>query len=75
MQYSSIEIFTIAIILLYIPLLIFGIYKIIISNINNSLKVLLTVFSFALPVIGLLVSALILFIGTQRLQNQKSKPI
>lgn len=56
MQYSFSEIFIIAVLLLYFPLTIFVIYRIISSEMQNAVKVTLTLLTFLVPVIGMIFS-------------------
>lgn len=61
MQYSFSEIFIMAVLLLYVPLFVFVVYKIISSGIQNGLKVALTLLTFLVPVIGMIFS--IVYLG------------
>ena len=56
MQYSFSEIFIMAVLLLYFPLTIFVIYRIISSELQNAVKVALTLLTFLVPVIGMIFS-------------------
>ncbi|QFG52299.1 hypothetical protein [Chryseobacterium sp.] len=56
MQYSFSEIFIMAVLLLYFPLTIFVINKIISSELQNAVKVALTLLTFLVPVIGMIFS-------------------
>lgn len=56
MQYSFSEIFIMAVLLLYFPLTIFVIYRIISSELQNAVKAALTLLTFLVPVIGMIFS-------------------
>ena len=56
MQYSFSEIFIMAVLLLYVPLTVFIIYRIISSEMQNAVKVALTLLTFLVPVIGMIFS-------------------
>lgn len=56
MQYSFSEIFIMAVLLLYFPLTIFVIYRIISSELQNAVKLALTLLTFLVPVIGMIFS-------------------
>ncbi|MBA5246807.1 hypothetical protein H1R16_08975 [Marnyiella aurantia] len=45
-----------AVLLLYVPLFVFVVYKIISSAIQNAVKVTLTLLTFLVPVIGMIFS-------------------
>ncbi len=56
MQYSFSEIFIMAVLLLYVPLTVFVIYRIISSEMQNAVKVALTLLTFLVPVMGMIFS-------------------